>query len=431
MPAPQVLPPSAPLRKSGSGSQIHRLSAQAQLYAWGRHCDDSEVAQLVAATGRPVDPEQPYAELWMGTHPSAPSLLADNGYTGQPLLALLRDRPELLGAALPQFGCDLPFLFKVLSVGTALSIQSHPDKALAERLHAERPEVYKDDNHKPEMAMALTDFEALCSFCPHDELLAALDSVPELAECCGVANVQALRSSPASSAARTAALKAAFHEVITCQADLAQAYVERMCARLQREAAEGRELTPRELLALRLEEQYPGDVGVLAAWFLNYLRLKPGQAVALAANEPHAYISGEIVECMATSDNVVRAGLTPKMRDTEVLCESLTYGQGLPELLTGAKSSASQHLVVYRPPFREFEMWRYTPPAGTAEVLPPSEGPLVLLVQHGSMRVRCGGQSRLLRRGDVYFVGAGAELDLEVSADVTAWLAACNGMGFP
>jgi mannose-6-phosphate isomerase len=77
----------------------------------------------------------------MGTHPHAPSLLADNGYAGQPLLALLRDRPELLGAALPAFGADLPFLFKVLSVGTALSIQSHPDKELAEQLHAERPEV--------------------------------------------------------------------------------------------------------------------------------------------------------------------------------------------------------------------------------------------------------------------------------------------------
>ena len=77
----------------------------------------------------------------MGTHPSAPSLLVDDGYAGQPLLALLRDHPELLGAALPAFGADLPFLFKVLSVGTALSIQSHPDKALAERLHAERPKV--------------------------------------------------------------------------------------------------------------------------------------------------------------------------------------------------------------------------------------------------------------------------------------------------
>ncbi|KAL4435203.1 hypothetical protein ABPG77_001885 [Micractinium sp. CCAP 211/92] len=428
--------PTAPVaveqqpRLKRAGSQLHRLTCAAQNYAWGKHFEDSEVAQLVAATGRDVDPDKPYAELWMGTHPSAPSLLADNGYTGQPLLALLRDRPQLLGAALPVFGCDLPFLFKVLSVGTALSIQSHPDKALAERLHAERPEVYKDANHKPEMALAITEFEALCSFCPHEELLAALDTVPELAECCGAAHVAALRASRPGSPARRDALAAAFHQVMACPAERARGYVERMCARLQHEAAAGRELTPRELLALRLELQYPGDVGVLAAWFLNYLRLQPGQAVALPANEPHAYISGEIMECMATSDNVIRAGLTPKLRDTEVLCASLTYGQGLPDVLTGAKSSASPHLAVYRPPFREFEMWRYTPPAGTHEELPPAAGPMLLLLQHGGMRVRAGGQSRQLRRGDVYFVGAGAALELEASADVTAWLAACNGMGF-
>ncbi|PSC70267.1 mannose-6-phosphate isomerase 1 [Micractinium conductrix] len=366
----------------------------------------------------------------MGTHPSAPSLLADNGYAGQPLLALLRDRPELLGAALPRFGCDLPFLFKVLSVGTALSIQSHPDKALAERLHAERPEIYKDDNHKPEMALALTEFEALCAFCPHEELLVALDSVPELAECCGAARVQALRASTDCSAARRAALQAAFHEVMACPPERAAAFVERMCVRLQAEAAGGRQLSARELLTLRLELQYPGDVGVLAAWFLNYLRLQPGQAVALPANEPHAYISGEIMECMATSDNVIRAGLTPKLRDTEVLCESLTYGQGVPEVLTGAKSAASPHLALYRPPFREFEMWRYSPPAGTSEALPAAPGPLLLLVQQGAMRVRAGAQARQLKRGDVYFVAAGAELELEASADVTAWVACANSLGF-
>lgn len=77
----------------------------------------------------------------MGTHPSGPSTLADNGLAGTDLKVLLQQRPELLGAAALQFGADLPFLFKVLSVGTALSIQSHPDKALAERLHREKPEV--------------------------------------------------------------------------------------------------------------------------------------------------------------------------------------------------------------------------------------------------------------------------------------------------
>lgn len=75
-------------------------------------------------------------------------------------------------------------------------------------------------------------------------------------------------------------------------------------------------------------------------------------------------------------------------------------------------------------------MWRYSPPAGTREELPPAAGPLLLLVQQGGMRVRTGAQSRQLRRGDVYFVGAGAQLELETTADVTAWLAACNGMGF-
>ncbi len=79
---------------------------------------------------------------------------------------------------------------------------------------------------------------------------------------------------------------------------------------------------------------------------------------------------------------------------------------------------------------REFEIWRYTPPAGTEEALPAAAGPLLLLVQQGEMHVRCGAKSRRLRRGDVYFVGAGAALELSASADVTAWVAGCNGMAF-
>ena len=79
---------------------------------------------------------------------------------------------------------------------------------------------------------------------------------------------------------------------------------------------------------------------------------------------------------------------------------------------------------------REFEIWRYTPPAGSREALPPPAGPLLMLVQQGAMHVRSGEQSRLLKRGDVYFVAAGAELQLEASADVSAWVTACNGMAF-
>jgi len=88
-----------------------------------------------------------------------------------------------------------------------------------------------------------------------------------------------------------------------------------------------RQLTDKEQLVLRLERQYPSDVGVIAAFFLNLVKLNPGEALFLGANEPHAYLSGECVECMATSDNVVRAGLTPKHRDVQTLCSMLTYKQ--------------------------------------------------------------------------------------------------------
>lgn len=88
-----------------------------------------------------------------------------------------------------------------------------------------------------------------------------------------------------------------------------------------------RELTEKEELVLRLEKQYPGDIGVIAAFLFNYVKLNPGEALYLGANEPHAYIHGECIECMATSDNVVRAGLTPKNRDVQTLCSMLTYKQ--------------------------------------------------------------------------------------------------------
>lgn len=86
-------------------------------------------------------------------------------------------------------------------------------------------------------------------------------------------------------------------------------------------------MTDKEKLILRLEKQYPSDIGVLAAFLLNHVKLSPGEALYLGANEPHAYIYGECIECMATSDNVVRAGLTPKERDVQTLCSMLTYKQ--------------------------------------------------------------------------------------------------------
>jgi mannose-6-phosphate isomerase len=115
----------------------------------------------------------------MGTHPSGPSILSDSN---QSLLSYVNSNQSAVGIV--PHDCqsnDLPFLFKVLSVRTALSIQAHPDKALAQILHTKFPDIYKDPNHKPEMAIALTPFEALSGFRRLSEIKDNLSKYPEFA----------------------------------------------------------------------------------------------------------------------------------------------------------------------------------------------------------------------------------------------------------
>jgi len=142
-----------------------RLNCVAQQYDWGKTGGASAVAQLKSkGEGVPIDEAAPYAEYWFGTHPSGPSRVAQPGGADVPLQDWLLAHPAALGAPPYSATSALPYLFKVLSVAKALSVQAHPDKRLAERLHAARPDLYKDDNHKPEMACALTPFEAMCGF---------------------------------------------------------------------------------------------------------------------------------------------------------------------------------------------------------------------------------------------------------------------------
>ncbi|RLM61893.1 hypothetical protein C2845_PM14G06170 [Panicum miliaceum] len=115
-----------------------------------------------------------------------------------------------------------------------------------------------------------------------------------------------------------------------------------------------RTLTDKEQLVLSLERQYEDDIGVIAALFFNYVKLSPGEALYIGANEPHAYLSGECIECMATSDNVVRAGLTPKYKDIQTPCSMLTYKQAFPEILQGVR--VQPYVRRYTPPFDEFEV---------------------------------------------------------------------------
>lgn len=425
------------------------ITCPVQQYAWGKLGSSSTVAQLQAAnpiTPGVVNDAEPYAEYWFGTHHKGPARIASSGSpeskdgSGRLLSQWLVENQGCLGSMLERRdgrtqdggpADTLPYLAKVLSIAKCLSIQAHPDKQLAERLHSERPEVYKDPNHKPEMAIALTDFEAMCGFRALSEIVEFVDSVPEFRAVLG-ANEAGSPGAVAVAGLREAAdgvdmrshLKNLFAVYANADKGLVEAQVQALVNRatqlqLEPEATtsdpSGRQLAVQ--LAVRLADQFPGDVGVFAPFFLNYLRLTPGQAIFLAANEPHAYISGDCFETMARSDNVVRMGCTPKLRDVPVLTEMLSFKAGMPTILEG--TAVHDHVRVYTPgdaAVDEFQVENITIDNATGQAtasvtVASADTPSIWVVLSGSGSVApadaTGATTHQLQRGTLLFEPAG------------------------
>ncbi|KAK1074557.1 Mannose-6-phosphate isomerase, partial [Friedmanniomyces endolithicus] len=163
-----------------------RLQCGCNSYEWGKVGKSSAAARFASATPSDnfsIQDDKPYAELWMGTHPSNPS---KDLSTGRTLLDMVQDNQSLMSTAIAEkYNQKLPFLFKVLSINKALSIQAHPNKKLAEQVHARDPKNYPDDNHKPEMTIAITPFDGLSGFRPLGEIAHFLQHVPSLRQLVG------------------------------------------------------------------------------------------------------------------------------------------------------------------------------------------------------------------------------------------------------
>ena len=394
-----------------------QLKCAIQHYDWGVSGQTpSAVAELGSLNREEkIDEEKPHAELWMGTHLSGLNVIketdsSDSSSSSSSLKQHVEaNAKETLGEkCLKRFGNDLPFLLKVLSVAKALSIQAHPDKQLAEKLHEEKPHMYKDANHKPEMALAVTEFEAMSGFI--SEPKEALEKCPELKLLTGIR----LEEMDAMKEDKKAQMKYLFTKVMLAEKEEVAKHVRALVKRLKEEAEGkgGNDDDERDRLALRLNGQYPDDVGVMCAYLLNYIKLQPGEAVYMAANEPHAYLDGECVEVMATSDNVVRAGLTPKARDTEILCDMLTYKLGKPEVLTG--DVIDKNTKRYSPPFDEFELEVISCSKNETAELTVSQGPSILLVKNGKGTLN---DDVRIEKGSVVFANANEKMTLTNSDD--------------
>ncbi|MDF2411436.1 mannose-6-phosphate isomerase, class I [Aeromonas sp. 2HA2] len=363
-----------------------------QGYDWGSHDSLTTLFGISNPTGKPQ------AELWMGAHPNGCSEVTLAGST-QKLSVVIDAAPAaVLGeATVTRFG-SLPFLFKVLCAEKALSIQVHPSKAQAEAGFAKEEAAgipikagnrnYKDPNHKPELVFALTPYQAMNGFRAIPAILAlfermALPVLTDLAE--------ALRQSR-----NETGLQHFFHQLLILSDERKD---EALAGLLTYASAHQDEET--FALITNLAAQYPGDVGLFSPLLLNVVTLQPGQAMFLDACTPHAYVRGTGLEIMANSDNVLRAGLTPKYID---VAELLDCTRCLPKpddqiLLAPRVEGAVQHFDVPVPDFT-FSVY----PAGKHQLTTASAE--ILFAIDGTATLKQGDEMLRLEKGQSAFIPA-------------------------
>lgn len=406
---------------------MHLLLNTLRPYAWG---STTAIAELLGRE-RSGGPE---AELWIGAHPDSPSRVVSEGSGSETELGesagsggeegentrldelISRDPEAALGAqSVAAFGPRLPFLLKVLAAEHPLSLQVHPtlEQAQAGFGAEEAAGVdrgaphrnYKDDNHKPEMIFALSRFEALCGFRPPADAAARFEALTALLAGQDAAEVTEQVAELLRGPDEGEALREAFARLIA-GGDQVRFAVQAAAA-----AIEGSETDDAGLLTVAaLAREYPEDPGVLVSLLLNRVTLEPGESLALGAGNVHAYLSGLGIEVMASSDNVLRGGLTPKHIDVTELLGTVVF-ESLPVPLVRAEESAlGQEL--YRPGFAEFQLQRIHVPSSEAgpgaprpEPVPIAQaGAAVVLVVDGSLTLDTPKGDLVLARGEAAFV---------------------------
>ncbi|XP_030369503.1 mannose-6-phosphate isomerase [Scaptodrosophila lebanonensis] len=389
------------------------LTGWVKNYEWGKIGINSAVAQLAMANDPDfnLNEEETYAEMWMGTHICGVSIVKE---TGETLDRVLKE--------------DLPYLFKVLSINKALSIQVHPNKCEAERLHAERPELYKDPNHKPELAIALTPFLALVGFLPTEDIRDNIDEFQPLTKLIGKEAVDEIHEKPNAESLKLCyerLMKADDADVDKCIKEISKHYQ--------------KELKENELLDVfnKTSKEFPGDVGVLSIFFMNLVRLQPGQAIYLGANEIHAYLEGECIECMACSDNVIRAGLTPKFKDVDQLLESVIFEGAPAHRKIFVPYRIDDTMQVYSPPVNDFAVIHISIKHSTDTYklrLEPFGSILLTLagVRRLHLKTKDGPKEIILTRGSIVYIPIEAAPEIEFQPgedcgdDFTAYIATFN-----
>ena len=326
------------------------IEGKIQHYNWGGHEFLPNLLQIENRTG------EPYAELWLGAHLKGPATI---DYCGRKVTLdkAVQTIPEILGTkTAASFEGKLPYLLKILDVKEMLSIQAHPSKEQAREgfarenrqgiplLAAHR--TYRDDNHKPEIMVALTEFWLLHGFKSKQEIRSILRHHPIFST---------LQEQFANE--DLFLLYQTIMEMPQEQVDsILRPYLTELS--VQMEQGKLHKNQPEFWAARTMKNKDIGsmamDRGIFSIFLFNLVGLKPGQGIFQAAGIPHAYLEGVNVELMANSDNVFRGGLTYKHIDVPELLKSLVFDEVTPKILEGEQASGAER--VFRAPVPDFEL---------------------------------------------------------------------------
>ncbi|MCC3241245.1 mannose-6-phosphate isomerase [Enterobacter cloacae complex sp. 2021EL-01169] len=371
---------------------MQKLINSVQNYAWGSKTALTDLYGIANPNNLPM------AELWMGAHPKSSSKIEDASGQARSLRDVIDvDKAALLGDKVAQRFGELPFLFKVLCAEQPLSIQVHPNKQASEIGFAKENAAgipldaaernYKDPNHKPELVFALTPFLAMNAFREFSEIISLLQPVA------GANNAIAhFLENP-----NAEALSQLFASLLNMQGEEKSHALAVLKAALESQQGE-----PWETIRL-IAQFYPDDSGLFSPLLLNVVKLNPGEAMFLFAETPHAYLQGVALEVMANSDNVLRAGLTPKYIDIPELVANVKFvAKPAAELLTQPVKNGAE--LDFPIPVEDFAFSLHD--LSQTETTIAQESAAILFCVEGEATLHKGEQRLVLKPGESAFVAA-------------------------
>ena len=386
--------------------KIFKLEGRIQHYAWGGYEFLPNLLQV------PNPARKPFAEYWMGAHLKAPSMISISDEVKKTLDEFIGADPHgMLGDATAAVFGRLPYLFKILDVKDMLSIQVHPTKKDAvaayeeENLREISPDDpkrnYKDDNHKPELMYALSEFWLLHGFKTPEKLQKILGGFPELAFL-----------QPVFQKEGYAGLYRYVMELDQLKVnDALQPLLDRIIPLYEKGLiAKTDESFWAARAAVTFNEPGKIDRGIFSIYMFNLVHLKAGEAVFQDAGIPHAYLEGQNVEIMANSDNVLRGGLTPKHIDVPELLKHVKCEPLVPAIILGIPSG-NEGEEVFLTPATDFELRVISLGSGKLTQIAVNSTD-IFMVYTGAVKINDGSSKLGRDSGECFVAVNGAELSI-------------------